>query len=346
MEIYNINVIKNLNRHTAVTVGMFDGVHAGHRQIVRHLTENARERGLDPVVVTFSNHPRSLLRPDEQVSLLTTFDERMQLLEQCGVKTVVVMAFDNETAQLSACQFASRILCSKLNMKMLLLGYDNKFGSRYNDDFNKLPELATQKGFEIIHDEPLPMVALCVPQSDFSTLCVPQSANMTQSEYISSTKIRKALISGNIELANLMLRTPYSITGVVEHGHHIGTTLGFPTANISLTANTKLLPADGVYALRAFAEAREHDEQTFNFQLSTFNFQLPAIANLGSQPTFHQGRRTLEVHLLDFEGDLYGQTLRVEFLSRLRDIKQFSSPEALAAQLAIDRDQARQIIKS
>ena len=325
MEIYNINVIKNLNRHTAVTVGMFDGVHAGHRQIVRHLTENARERGLDPVVVTFSNHPRSLLRPDEQVSLLTTFDERMQLLEQCGVETVVVMAFDNETAQLSACQFASRILCSKLNMKMLLLGYDNKFGSRSNDDFNKLPELATQKGFEIIHDEPLPM---------------------TQSEYISSTKIRKALISGNIELANLMLRTPYSITGVVEHGHHIGTTLGFPTANISLTANTKLLPADGVYALRAFAEAREHDEQTFNFQLSTFNFQLPAIANLGSQPTFHQGRRTLEVHLLDFEGDLYGQTLRVEFLSRLRDIKQFSSPEALAAQLAIDRDQARQIIKS
>ncbi|MBQ1409094.1 MAG: riboflavin biosynthesis protein RibF, partial [Bacteroidales bacterium] len=250
MEIYNINVIKNLNRHTAVTVGMFDGVHAGHRQIVRHLTENARERGLDPVVVTFSNHPRSLLRPDEQVSLLTTFDERMQLLEQCGVETVVVMAFDNETAQLSACQFASRILCSKLNMKMLLLGYDNKFGSRSNDDFNKLPELATQKGFEIIHDEPLPM---------------------TQSEYISSTKIRKALISGNIELANLMLRTPYSITGVVEHGHHIGTTLGFPTANISLTANTKLLPADGVYALRAFAEAREHDEQTFNFQLSTFN---------------------------------------------------------------------------
>ena len=169
---------------------------------------------------------------------------------------------------------------------------------------------------------------------------------MTQSEYISSTKIRKALISGNIELANLMLGTPYSITGVVEHGHHIGTTLGFPTANISLTANTKLLPADGVYALRAFAEAREHDEQTFNFQLSTFNFQLPAIANLGSQPTFHQGRRTLEVHLLDFEGDLYGQTLRVEFLSRLRDIKRFSSPEALAAQLAIDRDQARQIIKS
>ena len=325
MEIYNINVIKNLNRHTAVTVGMFDGVHAGHRQIVRHLTENARERGLDPVVVTFSNHPRSLLRPDEQVSLLTTFDERMQLLEQCGVETVVVMAFDNETAQLSACQFASRILCSKLNMKMLLLGYDNKFGSRYNDDFNKLPELATQKGFEIIHDEPLPM---------------------TQSEYISSTKIRKALISGNIELANLMLRTPYSITGVVEHGHHIGTMLRFPTANISLTANTKLLPADGVYALRAFAEAREHDEQTFNFQLSTFNFQLPAIANLGSQPTFHQGRRTLEVHLLDFEGDLYGQTLRVEFLSRLRDIKRFSSPEALAAQLAIDRDQARQIIKS
>lgn len=311
MEIYNINDIKNLNRHTAVTVGMFDGVHEGHRQIVRHLTEKARERGLDPMVVTFSKHPRSLLRPDEKVSLLTTFEERMQLLEQCGVETAVVMAFDRETAQLSACQFASRILCSKLNMRMLLLGYDNKFGSRSNDDFDKLPELATQNGFEIIHDKPLPM---------------------TQSEYISSTKIRKALISGNIELANLMLGTPYSITGVVEHGNHIGTTLGFPTANIGLTANAKLLPADGVYVLRAFK--------------GICNQSFPAIANLGSQPTFQQSLRTLEVHLLDFEGDLYGQTLRVEFLSRLRDIKQFSSPEDLAAQLSIDRDQARQIIKS
>ena len=320
MEIYNINDIKNLNRHTAVTVGMFDGVHEGHRQIVRHLREKARERGLDPLVVTFSKHPRSLLRPDEKVSLLTTFDERMQLLEQCGVETAVVMAFDSETAQLSACQFASRILCSKLNMRMLLLGYDNKFGSRSNDDFDKLPELATQNGFEIIHDKPLPM---------------------TQSEYISSTKIRKALISGNIELANHMLGTPYSITGVVEHGHHIGTTLGFPTANISLTANTKLLPADGVYALRASVQ-----RPTANSQRPTANGHYPAIANLGSQPTFQQSLRTLEVHLLDFEGDLYGQTIRVEFLSRLRDIKQFSSPEDLAAQLAIDRDQARQIIKS
>lgn len=305
MNIYNINDITRLVFDAAITVGMFDGVHVGHRQMVKHLAEMAKARNLEPVVVTFRNHPRSVLQRGEAMPLLTTFEERMGLMESCGVECVVAMEFDEQTAHLSACEFASRILVEQLNMKMLLLGYDNKFGSRINDDFGRLPELGERLGFAIEHDQPV----------------------LVDGVDVSSTKIRKALAVGDIVLANRMLGRAYSLSGIVEHGHHNGTGLGFPTANISLEKSVKLLPADGVYALKATVDGSNY----------------AAMANLGGQPTFGQSQRTLEVHLCDFQGDLYDRILEVSFLDRIRDIKYFDNHASLAEQLLSDREIAIQL---
>lgn len=309
MNIYNLNDITDLSRPTAVTVGMFDGVHLGHRQMLGHLASMARQLNLEPLVVTFRNHPRLVLHPDDDISLLTTFDERMDNLQRSGVDNVVAIDFDTHTAQLSACEFASQILVRQLGMKFLLLGYDNKFGSRLNDDFSRLPLLAKNLDFDIFLDQPLVIDGVDV----------------------SSTKIRSALLHGDIHRANTMLGYNYSISGTVQHGCHVGSSLGFPTANIALSDNSKLLPADGVYALRASILP---PKTSYIIHQTSYI----AMANLGAQPTFGQSQRTLEVHILDFNGDLYGKTIRVEFLSRIRDIKHFDNPIALSLQLASDRE--------
>ena len=305
MEIIKIDKINILDRKTMVTVGMFDGVHIGHRRLIAHLLEQSERDGLSPVVVTFDRHPRQVLKPGDPLPLLSTYDERMSLLEECGVPMVALVQFDKATASLSACEFTSRYLCDKLNMNRLLLGYDNMYGSRAVDDFDKLPLLAKERGFEISCDE----------------------AVYYEGVDVSSTKIRRALSEGNMERANGMLGTPYGVTGVVVHGRHVGSTMGFPTANIMPSEHDKMLPAAGVYALRVIVEGR----------------CFSGMANLGAQPTFNESRPVLEVHIIDFSGDLYGKTLRVEFLRRIRDIKTFASSADLAAQLAVDREEVIKI---
>lgn len=308
MKIYNINDIKRLDCETAVTVGMFDGVHIGHRQMVEHLAKKASERGLKPVVLTFRNHPRNVLRQGETMPLLTTFEERMELLEMCGVEQVVAMQFDTDTAKLSACEFARFILVERLNMRMLLLGYDNKFGSRHNDDFAMLPSVGKELSFDIETDEPV----------------------LVDGVDVSSTKIRNALTIGDIEKANRMLGAPYSLTGRVVHGRHVGSGIGFPTANIEVTdsaadnhqSSAKMLPADGVYAML----------------LSRDGKQYAAMGNLGSQPTYGLKNRTLEVHVIDFDGDLYGEQVRVAFRKRIRDVRQFENEHQLVEQLNRDKE--------
>lgn len=306
MKIYNINDIKALGYETAITVGMFDGVHVGHRQMVEHLAAMARQRNLEPVVVTFRNHPRHVLHPGEEMSLLTTFEERMEKLERCGVANVVALEFDKDTARLSACEFASQILAGQLGMKFLLLGYDNKFGSRDNDDFSQLPKLGQSLGFEIERDHPV----------------------MVDGIEVSSTKIRKALLSGNMEQASRMLGEPYSLKGEVAHGRHVGSGIGFPTANLNVATSGKLQPADGVYAMKATVRGNSYD----------------AMGNLGGQPTYGLREKTLEVHLIGFEGFIYGEQLQVQFVKRLRDIRQFQNQEELIAQLRKDKEEVTQIM--
>lgn len=306
MNVFNIDNINDLGAKTIVTVGMFDGLHLGHRHLVERLLTTAADQNLVPVVVTFDRHPRQVLDTATTMSLLSTCDERLALLEGCGVPNVAMVHFDVATASLSACDFARRFLCERLNMRALLLGYDNMFGSRAHNDFDRLPDLAKEKGFSICRDEAVRLDGV----------------------EVSSTKIRKALQNGDLTLANAMLGAPYSACGTVVHGRHVGTSLGFPTANIRLDDTAKILPADGVYALRTSVDGTTY----------------AAMANLGAQPTFHQQHKELEVNLIDFDGDLYGRQLRVEFLTRIRDIRPFASPDELASQLRRDRETAISIV--
>ena len=305
MNIYNFDTSASLPTRTAVTVGMFDGVHLGHRHLLQLLLETARATGLKPVVVTFDRHPRQVLGLDvAQFRLLSTLEERLQLLRDEGVDDVVLVPFTREMAAVSACNFARQYLLTKLDMKALVLGYDNMFGSKQNDDFALLPRLAEENDVIIRTD----------------------TSVRWQGKEVSSTRIRRTLADGDTRAAAAMLGRCYAVTGVVTHGRSVGRRIGFPTANVLPSDADKALPADGVYGVVAQCDGRCY----------------AAMANVGSQPTFGLVAPVLEVHLVDADVALYGQTLRVVFVERLRDIRRFDSVEALVAQLDADRCHVRQ----
>lgn len=274
---------------TAVTVGVFDGVHRGHRELLKGVT----------LVVTLTSHPSFVLGRRDSEYWLDDPEEHLKLLFEAGAKYVAVLPFTAEIAKLSACQMA-KILYDKLQMRSLLLGYDSRFGSKSNDDFDRLPQLASELGFTLKRGEPF----------------------LVDNQPISSSRIRESLTSGTVEETAALLGRPYAVSGTVLHGRGVGHTLGFPTANIDLSKTRKMLPKEGVYAVRIGNHT--------------------GMANLGKAPTFGVEKPLLEVHLLDFNGDLYGQTVTVEFVHRLRDIVQFQNPEALKAQLQIDLKACRE----
>lgn len=281
---------------TAVTVGVFDGVHRGHQALISQLS--TLHSPLSPLVVTLTSHPSFVLGRRQSEYWLDDPEEHLRLLFNAGAKYVAVLPFTAEVAQLSACAMA-RLLFEQLNMRALLLGYDSRFGSKQNDDFDRLPLLASELGFSLHRGEPY----------------------QVEGSPISSSRIRETLERGAVDETSALLGRPFAVAGAVQHGRGVGHTLGFPTANIDLSATRKMLPKEGVYAVK----------------LSTH----VGMANLGAAPTFGIDQPTLEVHLLDFHGDLYGQTVNVEFLHRLRDIKHFSTPEVLQQQLQKDLEQTR-----
>lgn len=296
-QLYDIHgPITSIPEPTAVTVGVFDGVHRGHRELLKGVS----------LVVTLTSHPSFVLGRRDSEYWLDDPDEHLRLLFEAGAKYVAVLPFTREVARLSACEMA-RLLYDKLQMRSLLLGYDSRFGSKSNDDFDQLPELSRQLGFALHRGEPF----------------------LVDGQPISSSRIRESLTSGAVEETATLLGRPYAITGTVLHGRSVGHTLGFPTANIDLSLTRKMLPKEGVYAVRIKNE-----------ELRIKNC---GMANLGTAPTFGVDKPLLEVHLLDFDGDLYGQTVTVEFTHRLRDIVRFDSVEALQRQLQIDLDQCRQL---
>lgn len=296
-QLYDIHgPITSIPEPTAVTVGVFDGVHRGHRELLKGVS----------LVVTLTSHPSFVLGRRDSEYWLDDPDEHLRLLFEAGAKYVAVLPFTREVARLSACEMA-RLLYDKLQMRSLLLGYDSRFGSKSNDDFDRLPQLATALGFALHRGEPF----------------------LVDGQPISSSRIRESLTSGAVEETATLLGRPYAITGTVLHGRSVGHTLGFPTANIDLSLTRKMLPKEGVYAVRIKNE-----------ELRIKNC---GMANLGTAPTFGVDKPLLEVHLLDFDGDLYGQTVTVEFTHRLRDIVRFDSVEALQRQLQIDLDQCRQL---
>lgn len=293
--------IDGIGEATAVTVGVFDGVHRGHQHLINQLQTSP----FSPLVVTLTSHPSFVLGRRDSEYWLDNPDEHLRLLFEAGAKYVAVLPFTREVAQLSACEM-TRLLYDKMNMRSLLLGYDSRFGSKQNDDFGRLPQLADELGFTLQRGEPF----------------------LVDDAPISSSRIRESLLQGAVEDTASLLGRPYSITGAVQHGRGVGHTLGFPTANIDLSHTRKMLPKDGVYAVH----------------LSTLHSSLSAhigMANLGTIPTFDVNKPSLEVHLLDFDGDIYGKTVEVQFIHRMRDIVRFDSAEELQQQLKTDLEQVR-----
>ena len=280
--------IASIPEPTAVTVGVFDGVHRGHRELLKGVS----------LVVTLTSHPSFVLGRRDSEYWLDDPDEHLRLLFEAGAKYVAVLPFSREVAQLSACEMA-RLLYDQLQMRSLLLGYDSRFGSKSHDDFDRLPQLASNLGFTLKRGEPF----------------------LLDGKPISSSRIRESLAQGAMEDTANLLGRPFTLTGTVLHGRGVGHTLGFPTANIDLSQTRKMLPAYGVYAVRIGDRV--------------------GMANLGPVPTFGVDKPLLEVHLLDFHGDLYGQTVTVEFIHRLRNIVRFDSSEALQHQLQEDIKQTR-----
>ena len=291
--------VETLAERTTVTVGVFDGVHRGHQALIEQLGVRSLELGVSPMVITLTSHPSFVLGRRESEYWLDDPDEHLQLLFEAGAKYVAVLPFTQEVSKLSACEM-TRWMYDHLNMRSLLLGYDSRFGSKQNDDFDRLPQVAAELGIDLQRGEPF----------------------LIDGQPISSSRIRESLTSGHVEETTSLLGRPYSLTGKVLHGRGVGHTLGFPTANISLECTRKMLPKEGVYAV-----IMRNDE---------LGIRNCGMANLGAIPTYGIEKPALEVHLIDFDGDLYGKTVEVQFLHRLRDIVRFESSEALQHQLQQD----------
>jgi riboflavin kinase/FMN adenylyltransferase len=288
-----------------ITMGVFDGVHLGHRMLLRRVTVEAAKDGADAVAVTFDPHPRIVLSGDPgHLSFLTDLEERTELLRETGIGHLVVIPFTAELSRMTAPEFVNSILCRHLGVRHLITGYNHHFGRRHEGDSNTIIECAERMDFRVTREE----------------------AYMVEEEAVSSSLIRKALGEGNIEKAASMLGYDYFIRGRVVSGRKIGRNMGFPTANIAPLFAHKLIPRTGVYAVEATVEG-DPDRHM-------------AMLNIGHRPTItdNDGVRTIEVHLIDFDGDLYGKVVTVTFRHRLRDEMKFESVDALSARLTLDRE--------
>jgi riboflavin kinase / FMN adenylyltransferase len=291
-----------------VTIGTFDGVHLGHRQIVHQMREEARRVGGETVIITFHPHPRKVVRDDKgEVRLLTTMPERIQLLEGLGVDHLVVIPFTEAFASMDAAEYIRDFLVRKFHPHTIIIGYDHRFGRGRTGDYHLLEALAPTYGYQVREID----------------------AQLLKEVSISSTRIREALIRGDVQEAAAQLGYPYFFEGQVVQGDQRGRSIGFPTANINIADTEKLLPAQGVYAVRV----RVMDGAFSGAQLN-------GMMNIGTRPTVDGQTVRTEIHLFDFSGDLYGSSMRVEMIGHIRNEQKFSGLDALKAQLSADRDQA------
>ncbi len=291
------------------TIGMFDGVHLGHRDLIGHVRACAADTGMASAVVTFRKHPRTLLRSDNPISLLTTYEERMQHLEATGVDYVILLDFTPHLAALSARDFLS-LLSREYGVQGLVVGYDHRFGHNRSEGFDQYHA----------YGEALGMVV---------TAALPFYLN---GETVSSSTIRYALLHGKIEQASTMLGYRYQLTGNVVEGHQLGRSIGFPTANIAIDCPEKLLPAIGVYAVMALLPDGKRCE---------------GMMNIGCRPTVSgDGCLSVEVHLLGYNGSLYGKELTIELVAYMRGEVRYNSVDELRLHLQADATEARRILSA
>ena len=289
----------------AVTIGVLDGVHRGHQHLLHQLREEARRRALSPGVVTLHPHPITVLRPEIAPSYLTSLEDRMGLMRDSGADWVIPLTFTSEVSEVTAEDLA-KAFHDVLRMRLMVLGPDAAFGrGAPKDTPERMRALGGELGFEVVQVEPL----------------------MHDGIRYSSTAVRQALVAGDMERVTALLGRPYRIGGPVVLGFERGRTIGFPTANISVAAD-RALPALGVYATRAHVGDRV----------------LNGATNIGRRPTFDAGHVSIETHLLDFEGDIYGQRLDLEIVHRIRDEVKFDSVDALVAQIAKDVETDREVL--
>lgn len=292
---------------TAISVGSYDGIHRGHRTVLNTLCQLAEDRGLAPAVVTFDQHPASVLRPENAPLLLTDHEQRVELFASFGIEYLFLLHFDKERAATSSEDFVAEVLIERMNAKLVVVGSNFHFGEGRTGSVESLRDLGADLGFEVY--------GLDLLHEDDAV------------EPVSSTAIRRALAGGDVEAANTMLGRAFEVRGEVIQGDQRGRTIGFPTANIAFDEG-RAWPAKGVYAAWVtLPDGNRH----------------PAAVNIGMRPTFHQNaeRPLLEAHLIDFDGDLYGQNLRVEFMHFLRSERRFSGIDEIAAQLKQDVELAR-----
>jgi riboflavin kinase/FMN adenylyltransferase len=287
---------------TVVTVGTFDGVHLGHQAILKEIEQRAKSRHLHSVLLTFDRHPLSVVRPDEAPLRLTTPNEKKEILAQFGLDYVAFLPFTRVLARHTPEQYVREVLVRRLQARELVIGYDHGFGRSRSGDFRTLQVLGQRFGFDV----------------DVVAEVIVDGAE------VSSTRIRALLLEGRAEEASRALGRPYSVRGTVVQGMGRGRSLGFPTANLVPSDDRKLIPRDGIYAVRASLRTEIRD----------------GLLHLGPRPTFPGSPPSLELYLLHFDGQIYGEDVQVEFLSRLRGVRPFASAGELVEQMRRDREEA------
>lgn len=292
--------------NTIVTIGTFDGVHKGHQIIINRINEIAKKEAMESVVLTFDPHPRHVIYPDDQeLRLIHTLEEKIEALSKTGVQNLVLHKFTKEFSRTESVNFIRDFLVTKLNMKYMVVGFDHHFGKNRQGTFDNLIELSDAYGFKIEKIKPQNIGEVT----------------------ISSTKIRNAILEGDCKKANTYLSANFSITGKVVQGNKIGSSIGYPTANIEIENQWKILPKNGVYAVKILLK----------------NQQYFGMLNLGNRPSISDDSFAIEVHLFDFNATIYNEELKIEFIQRIRDEQQFSDLEKLKSQLKIDAINCKQI---
>mgnify|MGYP000521889527 FL=1 len=294
--------------NTVLTVGTFDGVHAGHRAIIDTVVAKANERGGRSVLVTFDPHPRNIINPgDDGIKLLTTLEERCEILEELGIDRMIVIPFDRDFSLLSSEEFIRDVIHKKIGVSEFVIGYDHHFGRNREGTIETIEKLGAELGFD----------------------SYVVSKHEVGEKTVSSTAIRNAISEdGNIEQATDFLQRPYRLNGTVVHGDKRGKAIGFPTANIKPEHVNKIIPKEGVYAVKVRING------------DWFN----GMMNIGTRPTFDGEQQTLEVHLFNFETDIYGKEVQVRFFKRIRDEKKFNGKEELIEQLKEDKKHTQQLL--
>lgn len=300
MKIYhNIDDFVRLN-NAVVTIGTFDGVHAGHRKIISGIKELAAETGGETVLLTFFPHPRMILHPeDESIKMINTIAEKAEMLEELGVDHLIITPFSRDFSNQTAEEYIRDILVNKIGTKKIVIGYDHRFGKDRLGGLHDLLRLGPVYGFEVVE----------IPEQDIYEVA------------ISSTRIREALLNGAIELANTFLSYPFFITGQVVRGDQLGRTIGYPTANIVIEEKYKLIPLDGIFAAKVKIGGEMYK----------------GMAYIGTRPTVNGVTRNIEVNIFDFDREIYNQQIRMEFFNFVRDDMKFDSLDELKEQIRKDK---------